>query len=133
MHVPLSPCPRSFSPPISGQHKWAALIDHPTANFLAIEVFMFRNKDRCSCRRPKSAKSYSITRLPCWIFFVIRHSDFVILAPAKWFHLKRVRPMRFFFYRGADTIAPKQRAQSRERFIKLLRITQSRFKQSKLL
>ena len=41
--------------------------------------------------------------------------------------------MRFFFYRGADTIAPKQRAQTRERFIKLLRITQSRFKQSKLL
>ena len=36
--------------------------------------------------------------------------------------------MRFFFYRAADAIAPKQRAQTRERFIKLLRITQRGFK-----
>jgi len=41
--------------------------------------------------------------------------------------------MRFFVYRAADAIAPEQRAQTRERFIKLLRISERRFKQSKLL
>ena len=48
--------------------------------------------------------------------------------PHKWLSSERVRPMCFFPYRSADAIAPKQRAQTRERFIKLPRISERRFK-----
>ena len=41
--------------------------------------------------------------------------------------------MRFFQDRGPDTIGSEQSSQPRECFIKLIRIRQSRFKQSKLL
>src|ERR1700693_2577871 len=41
--------------------------------------------------------------------------------------------MRFFENRSSDPIVPNQRRQSRQRFIKLLRISERCFKQTKLL
>src|SRR5205807_6475417 len=125
--------PRFFVPPISRKKKRPGLIDNLAADFVTLQMSILRNENGGVCRRPKSSKRNAL------IFFVIQcqsgsdHSTFVISTPVERFHPKRVRPMRFFQDRSANAIVPKQRGQSRERFIKLLRITQGIFKQSELL
>src|ERR1051326_152173 len=123
LHVPLRPGPRFFVPPISGKQIRALLIHNFAANFLALEMPMFRNKNRRLRRRPKSAESG-----PFRSSLDIRHSTFVISTPVERFHPENIRPMCFFEHGCADTIVPEKRGQTRQRFKQLLWIFKSSFK-----
>jgi hypothetical protein len=133
LHVPFGAGPGFFVPPISRKQKRPDLIDDLSADFIAVQMSTLRNENRGVRRRPKPAQSWRDTRRrvpqifgrsePDW-----RFGDRPSNIPTKIFHSKRIRPMRFFEHRTSDTIVPDERGQTRQSFVKLLRISKRRFK-----